>query len=113
MVEQVRSGGEIIRENTENGARDAALIAAVQRVEHYEIAGYGCLLTYATILKDAEAAALLAQTLEEEKESCQALNDMAVQLNLAVTKERGRFDQQTTLPLTTPGGHPALSQLQY
>ena len=58
------------------------MIAAAQRVEHYEIAGYGCVRTYATLLGDREAAALLEQTLEEEKEADEILTEIAEQINV-------------------------------
>ncbi len=63
----VKEGSEVIEEDMENGVKDAALIAAAQRVEHYEMAGYGCVRTYASLL-DTKAAALLEKTLEEEEE---------------------------------------------
>jgi ferritin-like metal-binding protein YciE len=52
---------------------DAALIAAAQRVEHYEIASYGCLITYAGLLGNGEAVRLLEQTLAEEEAADEAL----------------------------------------
>jgi len=56
---------------------DAALIAAAQRVEHYEMAGYGCVRTYARILTEEKAATLLDKTLQEEGASDQALTKIA------------------------------------
>lgn len=58
-------------------ARDAALIAAAQRVEHYEIAGYGCARTYARILGDERAASLLQETLDEESAADEKLTTLA------------------------------------
>jgi len=55
----VKDGSEVIEEDMGEGVKDAALIAAAQRVEHYEIAGYGCVRTYANLLGDSEAANLL------------------------------------------------------
>ena len=52
---------------------DAALISAAQRVEHYEIAAYGCLRTYAQLLGNTEADRLLQQTLAEEEATDKAL----------------------------------------
>jgi ferritin-like metal-binding protein YciE len=112
MTLQSSGGGGIVGEKMDNGARDAALIAAAQRVEHYEIAGYGCVLTYATILGEADAAALLAQSLEEERESERALQCIAERLDVGLTKQRGKLEEQTAPP-TTPSTHSALSQLQY
>lgn len=60
---------------------DAAIISAAQRVEHYEIAAYGSVHAYATILGETEAASLLEQTLNEEKETDQRLTDLSESIN--------------------------------
>jgi len=60
---------------------DAALISAAQRVEHYEIAAYGAVHAYAKLMGESEAASLLEQTLEEEKETDQKLTDLSRQIN--------------------------------
>jgi ferritin-like metal-binding protein YciE len=57
--------------------RDAALILAAQKVKHYEIATYGTLIQFANVLGEHEAAALLAQTLEEEKQADKSLTAIA------------------------------------
>jgi ferritin-like metal-binding protein YciE len=62
--------------------RDAALIAAAQRVEHYEMAGYGCVRTYATLLGDDDVAELLQTTLDEEFDADQLLTEIAEKLNV-------------------------------
>ena len=87
--------GEIIKEDMEDGIKDAALIAAAQRVEHYEIAGYGCVRAYATRLGEDDAATLLAQTLQEEKAADEALNDIAEELNIEVPQESGQSEKRT------------------
>ena len=70
---------EGILEETEPGAvRDAAIIAAAQKVEHYEIASYGTLVTLAEQLGYKKAVKLLAETLEEEKQTDVKLTDLAV-----------------------------------
>jgi ferritin-like metal-binding protein YciE len=61
---------------------DAGLISAAQRVEHYEIAGYGCVSTYANLLGEDQAESLLRQTLEEEKETDEKLTELAEKINL-------------------------------
>jgi ferritin-like metal-binding protein YciE len=61
---------------------DAGLISAAQRVEHYEIAAYGTVRTYAEILGQNEAAQLLEQTLNEEKETDQKLTELAEEINV-------------------------------
>ena len=69
----------VAMESTEkNEVRDAALIAAAQKVAHYEIASYGTLATLAELLGYTKAVKLLAETLEEEKETDLKLTDLAV-----------------------------------
>lgn len=63
----VEEGKDIMEKNGEPPVIDAALIAGAQRVEHYEIAAYGCLQTYAQLLGKDNAAKLLGQTLAEEE----------------------------------------------
>lgn len=63
----IEEGKEFMQQEGEAPVIDAALISAAQRVEHYEIAAYGCLRTYAQLLGNENAAKLLAQTLEEEE----------------------------------------------
>jgi len=92
----VKEGGEVIEEDMEDEIKDAALIAAAQRVEHYEIAGYGCVHAYATRLGYEDAAELLSQTLEEEKEADEALNGIAEALNLEVDKEKMESGKRAT-----------------
>lgn len=60
------------------GVLDAALIAAMQKIEHFEIAGYGCTRTFAEILGQKEAARLLQQSLDEESETNELLNSIAL-----------------------------------
>lgn len=91
----VAEGGEVIEEDMENSIKDAALIAAAQRVEHYEIAGYGCVRAYATKLGEDDAATLLSQTLEEEKEADKALNDIAEELSFEVPQESSQSEKRT------------------
>jgi len=70
--------GQDIMESTEPGAvRDAGIIAASQKIEHYEIATYGTICAFAKTLGQDEAAALLEQTLAEEKEADTTLTEAA------------------------------------
>ena len=73
----IEEGSEIMSHGAESAVLDAALIAAAQRVEHYEIAGYGCARTFADRLGHQEAASLLQQTLEEEGETDKKLTQIA------------------------------------
>ena len=77
----VSEGSEVIDEDFENEVKDAGLISAAQRVEHYEIAAYGTVRTYATILGEENAASLLEKTLAEEKETDQKLTELAEGIN--------------------------------
>jgi ferritin-like metal-binding protein YciE len=83
----VAEGQEIMGEDFEDDVMDAALISAAQRVEHYEIAAYGTVRTYAELLGEDTAAQLLEQTLEEEKETDQKLTDMAGEINVKALGE--------------------------
>lgn len=73
----IKEGDELISELEKGPGLDAALICAAQKVEHYEIAAYGCLRTYAKVLGHNEAAKLLQQTLEEEGETDKKLTTIA------------------------------------
>ena len=68
------------------------LISAAQRVEHYEIAAYGTVRTYAELLGEDEAVTLLEQTLEEEKETDQKLSDLASDINVKAMGEDFRAE---------------------
>ena len=74
----IKEGEEIIEEKADDDVRDAGLISAAQRVEHYEIAGYGCAQTYAEMLGDKRGAELLQTTLEEEGETDKKLTRLAM-----------------------------------
>jgi ferritin-like metal-binding protein YciE len=78
----VAEGQEMMDEDFEDDLMDAALISAAQRVEHYEIAAYGTVRTYAELLGEDQAVTLLEQTLEEEKETDQKLSDLASDINV-------------------------------
>ena len=65
----IKEGEAIIKEDAVEEVRDAGLIAAAQRVEHYEMAGYGCARTYAELLEDRDGAQLLQTTLTEESDA--------------------------------------------
>jgi ferritin-like metal-binding protein YciE len=77
----IKEGSETISEDASDAAKDALLIAAAQRVEHYEIAGYGSVKTYADLLGEDEAAELLSETLQEEKETDEKLTEAAQAIN--------------------------------
>jgi ferritin-like metal-binding protein YciE len=73
----VEEGAEVIEEDGNEAVLDAALIGAAQRVEHYEIAGYGVVRTFATLLGENDAAELLQETLDEEAAADKKLTEIA------------------------------------
>ncbi|HVK11161.1 MAG TPA: ferritin-like domain-containing protein [Gemmataceae bacterium] len=73
----IAEGKEILEEDAEPAVLDAALIAAAQKVEHYEMAGYGCVRTFARRLGYDRAAGLLQETLDEEGEADKTLTELA------------------------------------
>jgi len=81
MTGVLEEGSELVEKGWEQAVRDAAIISAAQRVEHYEMAGYGTARDLATLLGEEEAAQLLEKTLEEEKEADQKLTELSEQIN--------------------------------
>ncbi len=78
----LKEGAEVMGEDYDDAVMDAALISAAQRVEHYEIAGYGSVIAYAELLGESEQASLLRETLEEEKETDEKLTELSKEINL-------------------------------
>jgi ferritin-like metal-binding protein YciE len=83
----LEEGSEVLEDVEKGDLRDAALIGAAQRVEHYEMAGYGCVIQYATLLGHKDAAKLLSETLAEEKAADEKLNKIAQQVNESAMKQ--------------------------
>jgi ferritin-like metal-binding protein YciE len=80
----IAEGEDILDADADPMVRDAGLIAAAQRIEHYEMAAYGCLHSWAQQLNNAKAAELIEETLREEKETDQKLTHIAESIvNLA------------------------------
>jgi ferritin-like metal-binding protein YciE len=77
----VKEGAETLKEDYEDALMDAAIIGAAQRVEHYEIAGYGTVRAFAELLGEKEHVSLIEQTLEEEKQTDERLSQLADQIN--------------------------------
>jgi len=73
----IEEGEELIKEDGDPAVKDAGLIAAAQRVEHYEIAAYGCARTYAEMLGQEKAVELLQNSLDEERAADEALTGLA------------------------------------
>jgi ferritin-like metal-binding protein YciE len=77
MAGIIEEGKAILEENFDETTTDACLIAAAQRVEHYEMAAYGTLVAWARVLEHTEAADLLQETLDEEKAADEKLSAIA------------------------------------
>lgn len=75
----IEEGESLLKEDMEPQVLDAALIGAAQKVEHYEIAGYGTARTFAEMLGDEKSARLLQQTLDEESKTNEKLNKLALE----------------------------------
>ncbi len=89
----IKEGGEIVSATGDPDVKDAALIAAAQRVEHYEIAGYGSARTFAQRLGHTTVARLLQTTLDEEKETDQRLTQLAEErVNVRAETAHGERD---------------------
>ncbi len=78
----IKEGEEMLKEKGEPEVRDAGIIAGAQKVEHYEIASYGTVRTYANLLGRKDWAQLLETTLEEEKAADRKLNAIAERINM-------------------------------
>lgn len=89
----VEEGAEVIENYDSGHARDAALIAAAQKVEHYEISAYGTLQTMATVLGKVQCANLLEESKDEEAQTDMKLTELAEKINkLAVDMEEEEVD---------------------
>jgi ferritin-like metal-binding protein YciE len=85
----LQEGEDLVGQIKNDDVRDAAIIASAQRVEHYEIAGYGTARTYAELLGQEEASQLLQQTLSEEKEADETLTNLSNEINTEAKEAEG------------------------
>jgi ferritin-like metal-binding protein YciE len=93
----IEEGSEILEEEGEESVLDAGIIVAAQKVEHYEMAGYGSVRAFAQLLGQEEAAQLLQTTLDEESKANELLNQLAettvnaeAVMNTGMTESRSR-----------------------
>jgi len=94
MQNLIAEGEDMIGDAEEDAVRDAVMIAAAQKVEHYEIAAYGTARTWANMLGQDDVASLLEQTLEEEKETDLKLTELAEGfVNQAAAEEGGEEEE--------------------
>lgn len=91
----VKEGSETLRENYSDEVKDAAIIGAAQRVEHYEMAGYGTARAFAELLGQSEDVSLLEQSLEEEKQADEKLTRLAEEVNLQAAEGRATPAMET------------------
>ena len=96
----VKEGAETLKEEYGDDVKDAAIIGAAQRVEHYEMAGYGTVRTFAELLGENEHVSLLEQTLEEEKQADQKLTELAEEINQQAAQGEG----EESAPKASQGG---------
>ncbi len=83
----IKEGSSMLKEDAAHIVKDAGLIAAAQRVEHYEMAGYGTLRTFAYVLGHQDAAQLLQTTLDEEERTDKHLSELANSINTEAAGE--------------------------
>jgi ferritin-like metal-binding protein YciE len=98
MKHLIAEGDEMIGEAEDEDARDAVMIAAAQKVEHYEIASYGTVRTWANLLGQSEVARILEETLEEEKEADQRLTQIAESSVNQEAMSRGHGEEEEEEP---------------
>ncbi len=82
----IGEGEDVIKDAVDESVRDAGIIGAAQKVEHYEMAAYGTVRTFAEILGETSHASLLEQTLKEEKHADQVLTDISGTANTKADK---------------------------
>lgn len=83
----IKEGDEVLQEDMDDDVKDAALIAAAQRVEHYEMAGYGTVRTFAYALGHHDVATVMQQTLDEEEQTDKMLTQIANKINVKSVTE--------------------------
>ena len=98
MVGIMEEGEEMMDEDFEPNVMDAAIISAAQRAEHYEMAAYGCVRTWAEILGETEASSLLEKTLDEEKAADQKLTELAEDVNAQAHEESESAEEEEEEP---------------
>jgi ferritin-like metal-binding protein YciE len=103
----IEEGSEAIEEDFEGAVMDAALIGAAQRVEHYEIAAYGTVIAFANALGENEAADILGETLEEEKETDEKLTELSETINTQALEGGDAAEEEARKPAKRAKGSAA------
>ena len=108
MQNLIREGEEMISEADDDAVRDAVMIASAQKVEHYEIASYGTVRTWASLLGKSDVASLFEETLEEEKDADRKLTEIAEGfINEAAADKGEEVDQRRGRGAAAPAGRAA------
>lgn len=90
----IEENKELLDEDAEPEVLDAGLIVGLQKIEHYEIAGYGSAVTFAKLLGDEESAQLLARTLDEEERTDKLLSEIAESsINVEAAQDAGEDEE--------------------
>ena len=97
----LEEGKEIMEEDATDAVMDAGIIVAAQKVEHYEIASYGTVRTWARLCGEEEAAELLQETLDEEGEADKKLSELAESV-INPKAEEGDDEEETAKPSRKP-----------
>jgi ferritin-like metal-binding protein YciE len=100
MAGLTKEAGEIMEATEQGVVRDAGIILAAQKVEHYEIATYGTLASFAKVLGETEAVSLLEKTLNEEKAADVKLSEISDSINVDAADEEEE-EQDTETPVGT------------
>jgi ferritin-like metal-binding protein YciE len=103
MAGLIKEGQDLIKEGGEPAVLDGGLITAAQKVEHYEIAGYGSARTYAQMLRQDDAVQVLQQTLNDENQTDESLTELA-EATLSVATQSRRVNDIAMHGDTEPGG---------
>ncbi len=88
----VKEGSEVMKEDFSDEVKDAGIIGAAQRVEHYEIAAYGTVRAFAELLGESEQVSLLEETLNEEKQADEKLTQLSEEVNASAAEAAGSME---------------------
>jgi ferritin-like metal-binding protein YciE len=92
----LEEGDEIVEDNKGEPTLNAGIISACQKVEHYEIASYGCLIEWARLLGNEQAVSLLAEILDEEKNANETLTELAEEANAEANADKDEDGPEET-----------------
>jgi ferritin-like metal-binding protein YciE len=106
----IKEGAEAIEEDYSDEVRDAALIGAAQRVEHYEIAAYGTAKAFAELMGHTEQVSLLEQTLQEETETDEKLTELSQDVNAQANEGQSDESEESDEAEVSPKSKSAASE---